>query len=250
MLPPASGQAGMAAALLDPEREGPGDPRFAVHRNNVVAGLIGVLAETFPAVHQLVGEAFLQAAAARFVRAHPPASPVLILWGGAFPGWIAAFPPAAAVPYLGDVAHLEWALAAAYNAPEARPVGADCLAALPADALATTRLTLHPSLRPVRSRFPVASLWAGVTGRRADGAVATQIDLDHAETVLIARPEARVAVTVLPAATATFLDGLVRGLPLGDAIAAAENEPDFDLAAQIAGLFAAGLVTGVADNGS
>ena len=61
-------QADFARALLDPERSPPtdltawngSDPavRLAVYRNNVVVSLLGVLADTFPITHELVGEAF------------------------------------------------------------------------------------------------------------------------------------------------------------------------------------------------
>ena len=58
-----------AAALLDPELPTPpglvgpdGKPsprRFAVYRNNVVAGLMGTLKDAFPAVCRIVGVDFL-----------------------------------------------------------------------------------------------------------------------------------------------------------------------------------------------
>ncbi len=240
----------MAAALLDPDHPGPGDSRFAVHRNNVVAGLIKVLGETYPAVKALVGDAFFNAAAACFVRAHPPTNPVLILWGGAFPDWITTFPPAAPVPYLGCVARLEWAWSEAFNAGEAQPLPAAALAAIPENALTAVRMSFHPSVRLVSSRFPVASLWADVTRRRPQDETTGPIDLAKAETALIARPADVVTVRALPPAAATFLDALQQGLSLGEAVQAGLAMPDFDLEAQLAGLFDAGLVAGLANDGS
>lgn len=233
-------QAVMAAALLDPARPGPGDPRFAVHRNNVIAGLAGALAETYPAVERLVGAAFFRAAAAAFVRAHPPRGPVLLRWGGAFGDWLAAFPPAAGLPWLADVARLEWARADSFHAADAAPLPAAALAALPADGLHGARLRLHPALRIVPSRHPVVSLWADVTGPRA-GAVA----MDRAETALVSRPSDTVEVCALAPGAAAFLTALHDGRPLGEAAAAGMAHPDFDLAAQLAALFAAGHVVGV-----
>lgn len=237
----------MAAALLDPARPGPDDLRFSVHRNNVVAGLINALAETFPAVHALVGDEFFRAAGAVFVRAHPPVSPVLIHWGGAFPDWIAAFPPAAGVPYLGDVARLEWARTEAYNAADMPSLAARALAAVAPERLPRTRLTLHPAVRLVASRFPVASLWADVTGRHQG----SRPILSRAETALITRGENTVSVRAIPPASAAFLRSLMAGQPLEAAAGAGMNEPDFDLTAEISALFQAGLVAGItADNGS
>ncbi|TVR82099.1 MAG: DUF2063 domain-containing protein [Rhodospirillales bacterium] len=239
---PAETEAAMAAALLDPAEPGPADARFAVHRNNVLVGLVDALGETFPAVRALVGEEFFRAAGAAFVRAHPPESPVLILWGGAFPDWIAAFPPAAGVPYLGDVARLEWAWTEAYNAAEATPLAAPALAAVPGERLPDMRLVLHPAVRLVASRFPVASLWADVTGRETG----LRPELAQAETALVSRPYDVVSVRAIPTASAAFLSALAGGHTLGAAAAAGTAEPGFDLAAEITALFQAGLVAALA----
>ena len=238
---PSETQAAMAAALLDPARPGPGDPRFAVHRNNVVAGLIAALAETYPAVEKLVGRDFFRAAAGLFVRAHPPAGPVLLRWGGAFPDWLAAFPPAGGLPWLADVARLEWARAEAFHAADAEPVAAAALAAVPADRLPDARLTPHPSLRLTASRHAAVSLWADVTGPGVGG-----IDPTRPETALVVRPRETVEVSVLPPAAAAFLGAIVAGRPLGEAADAGLAHPDFDLSAQIAAAFAAGLIVAVA----
>ncbi|MEZ5722575.1 MAG: DNA-binding domain-containing protein [Paracoccaceae bacterium] len=59
--------------------------RFDVYRNNVVVSLSEALATGFPVVRKLVGEAFFSAMAGVFVRAHPPRSPVLTMYGEGFP---------------------------------------------------------------------------------------------------------------------------------------------------------------------
>jgi hypothetical protein len=245
MMSAPGGQDGFAAALLDPSRQVPpgirSAGRFAVYRNNVVVGLVDALAETYPAVLALVGGEFFRAAAGEFVRAHPPRSPVLIDYGGTFPGWIAAFPPAAGVPYLGDVARLEWTWSRAWNAADAEPVDARALAALPADALAGARLTLHPSVMIVVSDQPVVSLWAEATGRDVPG----RVDLGTRETALVSRPQAGVEVRRIGTATAMFLAGLGRGMTLGAAAERAASLDGFDLAAEISALFGRQLVVGV-----
>ena len=76
-----------AAALLDPAAPCPpglvtwngsdAAQRFGVYRNNVTVSLIEALADTFPVVQQLVGQAFFHAMAGEFVRRSPPVSPIL-----------------------------------------------------------------------------------------------------------------------------------------------------------------------------
>lgn len=238
----ASGEASLAAALLLPKRPAPvavkNARRFAVYRNNVAVGLIDALAATYPAVAALVGETFFRAAAREFALGNPPTSPVLINWGGAFPEWISAFPPAASVPYLGDVARLEWAWNEAYNAAEASPADIAALAALSPETVAKTRIALHPSLALVSSRFPVVSLWGQATGQTPPN----QLDLATAETALIVRPEDTVEVRSIDHGTAAFLEKLIEGGTIANAAAAAGGDENI-LAERIAGLFQHRLAT-------
>ncbi len=123
-------QRGFAAALLDPglpmpdglvgpDGE-PGPKRFAVYRNNVVAGLTETLKDAFPAVHRIVGTDFFRAMARAYVLVEPPRSPIMLDYGAGFPDFIRQFDPAAGLPYLADVARIERAWTEAYHAPEAR----------------------------------------------------------------------------------------------------------------------------------
>ena len=233
------GQAAIAAALLDPARQAPGGGRFAVHRNNVVAGLVKTLEATFPAVRRLVGETFFGVMAAEFVRARPPASPVLIEWGGAFPAWLAAFAPAAGVPYLPDVARLEWAWVEAFNAADATPEAADSLSRIAPDRLAETRLVPHPSLRLVASPFPIVGLWADVTGRRPGG-----VELWRAETALVVRPVGDVSVSVVADDHAAFF-ALLLETPNLAALAETAAAHGLDLTAGLAAAFAHGLIADI-----
>lgn len=131
--------------------------RFQVYRNNVAVGLRRALSARFPAVERLVGPEFFAAAARVFAAAHPPRTPVLAEWGAAFPAWLAAFPPVAHLPWLGDVAQLEWLRARALNAGDAAPADPAPLMAGDAGGL---RLRLAPSVSPFASAHPAVAIWA------------------------------------------------------------------------------------------
>ena len=160
MQPLAERQRQFAAALLDPERPAPpglvgpdGEPsprRFAVYRNNVVAGLMGTLKDAFPAVCRIVGQEFFRAMARAYVVSEPPRTPILLEYGTGFPGFIRQFEPAAMLPYLADVACIERAWTEAYHAPEALPLDPAALMAIEPDQRPSIRLLLHPSVRIVR----------------------------------------------------------------------------------------------------
>jgi len=64
----------------------------------------------------LVGEAFFDAVAGHFVRAHPPSSPLMMFYGSEFPVFLEGFEPAKQLPYLPDMARLEHARRLAFHA--------------------------------------------------------------------------------------------------------------------------------------
>lgn len=152
-------QARFARALLDPEDDGAGlglGPALAVYRNNVAAAGVEALAAAFPTVRQMVGEDWFDAAALAFLRERPPEDPRLSAYGGDFPDWLAAFPPARDLPYLAPVARLDRAWLEAHLA--AGPQSPPAALRPPAD-LSAHRGTLHPTLRLFRFSTSVPSLW-------------------------------------------------------------------------------------------
>src|ERR1700722_7393908 len=66
----------------------PDASRFAVYRNNVAVGLIGALEARYPVSRRIAGDNLFCAMARAFVRAHRPRSPVMIAYGGGFPGFV------------------------------------------------------------------------------------------------------------------------------------------------------------------
>lgn len=184
--------------------------RFAVYRNNVQHGLTRALAARFPVVEQLVGAAFFTAMARVFIAASPPADPVLLRWGGAFPGFLEKFPPVAHLPWLADVARLELARGHAYHAADAAPMPPEALEGIDPERL---RLRLHPSATVFTSRHPAVQIWQAHQPGAALGRLGA--GPDHA---LIARlPDFAVLVTPVDPGTHAVLAALIAGAPLGRA---------------------------------
>jgi len=240
------GQADLAAALLDPARAAPAGltpaARLAVYRNNVVVSLVDALAAAYPASLTLVGDRFFRAAAGVYVRAEPPRSPVIIAYGDSFPGFLEGFAPAARYAFLADVARLERLWMEAYHAAEAVPQPITTLGAVPEDDLPSARIALHPSARLLRSRWPVASLWAANTGRAAHD----DVDLARSELVLVARPHESVHVHVLKPGLFAMLEALQSGAALAEAVEQGAGAKDaFTLAAAIGSLFELEIAAGI-----
>jgi hypothetical protein len=234
--------ADFAAALLDPDVAVPdglvawngSDParRFAVYRNNVTSALTDVLADSFPVTQQLVGEEFFRAMARIFLRGSPPRSPLMTGYGEGFPAFVADFAPAREVPFLADVARLEWLRLRALHAADAATLMPDDVARALADPdrLPGLRLRVHPAAGVIRSTYAVISLWAAHHGvGRLD-----DIDPFRPESALVVRPAIDVEVVRLPPGGDRFVVALADGFSLGEAADAAGASPDFNLAATLA----------------
>lgn len=241
--------ASLASALLDPEAALPpglvaANPheRFGIYRNNVVAGLVDALTNGFPAVAAIVGTEFFRAMAAAYVRAAPPRSPVLLRYGETLGDFLDAFPPAADLPYLGDVARLEAAYTRVFHAADALPLAPAALAGLDPARLDTTRLQLHPALAVLRSAFPVVTLW----GMNAGNLPLGPIDDWAAQDALVLRPVHDTGVMRLPPGRAVFLLELQTGATIAAAAAAGfAAAADFDLGAALAATFTDGLAVAI-----
>jgi hypothetical protein len=213
--------------------------RFGVYRNNVYASLIDVLAKRFPVAARLVGDEFFRAMARVYVGNRPPCSPVLLFYGEGFADFAADFPPAAPIPYLADVMRLEWAWHAAYHAADAEPLPLEALSAA-SEGAAEARFAPHPSLRVVRSPYPIITIWE--LGARDGEDEPARLPADG-EDALVVRPKLDVEVRRLPEGGATFVLALKEGASLQEAAARAiDDAPAFDLAANLAGLVASGAV--------
>ena len=188
--------------------------RFRVHRNNVFASLIGALRGRYPVIERLVGEDFFEAAAGHFIEAHPPRSPMLIDYGEGFSAFLESFEPASALPYLADVARLEWLRHRAYHAADRKALGSSDLARTPSDRAFALTFEFHPSAALIVSPYPIVSIWE----TNAHDAETRPIGPDLAgEAALIVRPDDEVLVVRLDEAEHAFTAALSEGATLGKA---------------------------------
>ena len=228
-------QAGFGAAVLGGDdahiaREVADDgiaavARIAIYRHHVFTSLTSALEATYPVVTRLVDRRFFGWVIDGFIRAHPPAGPCLFEYGAQLPNYLAAFPACAHLPWLADVARLEWAMNVALHAPDARPLDADAWRALDPAALARLTVRVDPSITLLASPWPVDAIWrANQPG--ADGVV----DLDRGAVQLqVQRFGDDVVLRTLGPAAFAFRSALAAGATLQEA-----TEQAFELDARFA----------------
>ena len=214
----------------------PAAQRLRIHRHHVLDSLASALAATFPTVQAVVGADFFRGLARAFIGRSLPSQPVLTEYGAGFPAFIAGHDAARDLPYLADVARLDWALNLAFHAPAGGRLAAADLAALPADRLPSLRLGLAPGTVLVASPYPLDRIWAA----SQPGAAADPVDLAAGGVrLLVLRRSDDAAFVTLSAGEAAFVAGLGEGLSLEEAAGRAET--DFDLSACFARLLGLGI---------
>lgn len=251
-------QTAVAQALDPPGARAPGtfdepaiaalvaQPGFAVYRNTVAKGRIDALQANFPSVARLVGDEWFRAAAAIFARTHPPRDPVLLRYGEAFPDFLAAFPPAAELPYLAPVATLDRWWTEAHCAADEAVLDPGAAAAAARGDLGECRLVPGASTRwGWFDDQPIATLWA--RNRYAEGAVDLSDIEWRGEGLLIVRPGPDVIAVPLDRGTCAFLDACAGGASLADAATRVlARVPQAELADVVGPLLEAGAFSGMA----
>ena len=213
---------------------------LSIYRNNVQASLRRALAELFPAVNRLVGKEFFDAVANEYTPLASPTHARLNEFGRTFPNFLRGFPPAASLPWLGDVAMLELAWSDTFYAADKDALTLLDLSSVKPETIPTLRFGLHPTARLLQSDHPIDKIWRA----NQDGAKPDQVvDLAEGSRFLLTiRPEHEVFLHALPKIDWTFLSALSASYTLADAFEiATANAPDFDLEAALANLFKLGV---------
>lgn len=156
--------------------------QLAVYRDSVLGGLTKALAGIYPVCRKLVGERFFDAMAGRFIVQSPSYSPDLNDYGSELAGFIAGFPPAASLPYLPDVARLEWAWHRAFNSADRPGIDLQALAEIDEARRGHILFRLAVSATLMASSYPVHRIWeVNQDGVKGDNSV----DLDEGAVKLI-----------------------------------------------------------------
>jgi len=213
-------------------------PAFAVYRNTVMKGCIDALQANFPAVTRLVGEEWIRAAAGVHASLSLPAEASLLRYGASFPAFLAAFPPAAELPYLADVARLDRLWTEAHAAADEEALSLAAIAGLTPESLADA--VLHPHAAARWAWFPAQPIFTIWRRNREHDDDESEFDW-HGEGALLTRPGDSVRWTALDAAACRFLDACARGLPVAQALdAALDADENTNPVRLITGLLEAG----------
>jgi hypothetical protein len=202
---------------------GKGGDHLQVYRNNFFISLRQALADVYPVVRRLVGEEFFNQLARRFVREHPSRSGNLHDFGRELARFVETLPDLSELPYLPDVAALEWALHEVFHEAEAQPFDFSTLSD-PENA----RLPLHPAARLIASRYPILAIWEA---NQSDDPGTVELDAGG-DWLIVFRDGLERQILRLSPGEFALLGALAQGMTLGEACeAAVAAQPQIDLGA-------------------
>jgi len=180
------------------------EARLRIYRHHVRHSLTTALAATFPTVQALVGEAFFAGMVRGFIEANMPEQPVLSEYGAGLADFIADFEPARGLPYLADMARLDWAMNLAFHSDPGPALDVAALGTVPPEQLPTLRLHLVRGATLIRSEYPLDRIWRASQPDATD----EKVDLAAGGTTLLVQSTGFVTLGPGEAAFAAGLDGV------------------------------------------
>ena len=213
--------------ILNTQRGTAGAERLAVYASGYLARAREALLEAYEAVHYVVGESAFSSLAMNYAERYPSHDYNLSVFGRHLPELLKCSPLAQHLPFLRDLACLEWAVREAFHAFDQLPLGTDRLFSLSLEEWERSRLIFQPSVSAVASSWPILDIWTSRTQPRRS----LNVDLkNRPQQVLVYRNRGAVTCELMNVYQKTILKGLLAGRTLGDVCAeVAEMAGDADL---------------------
>ena len=187
------------------------DSRLNIYRQTIFHSLENALRTSYPVIVKLVGDDFFRFLAQQYIQQYSSVSGDLSRYGDVFFQLLQSLPETAELPYLADVAQLEWYVQLAENSRDTTPFPIETLIAVAPEHYPDLQFFLHPSVNLLSSLYPIADIWQA-NQRDGDGVVELYTGEYY---YLIYRVDYQVTVTSVNADQWAFLTAIQQGLRFG-----------------------------------
>ncbi len=191
--------------------------RLKIYRNNIVTNLTNTLLATYPLIRKLTGEEFTTGLLRSYALKNPPLEACLSRYGAGLDEFIKTFEPAQGLPYLPDVARLEWAINEAYYADDDEALVPQDLQHLPVENMSDLRLHLRSSVRLLEFRWPLAAIRDFCLNHNEDSDATLDLNQGGCR-LMVFRSGLSAEVVSLEHDAYDFLQSLAGQKPLGEAL--------------------------------
>ena len=183
-----------------------------------VAGILGkALESVYPVCVRLVGTRCFDSLARHYLRGTPSRSGDLHDMGGPFADFLANTSLAADLPYLSEMARLEWAYHRVFHAADSPALDTQRLSEIDPAHCGALVFKLAPACGLLEASYPIHLIWAANQPDQ-DGSLSITQTATH---LLIQRRANRIELLPLSRDEYMFLHSLQTGQPLATAVAAA-----------------------------
>jgi Putative DNA-binding domain len=214
---------------------------LAAYRANAHAIAERALQAAYPILVQLIGEENFTYLARDFWHQHPPQRGDLAQWGDQLPLFLAASDQLSDVPYLADVARIEWALHTCAGAADGSQ-DVESFALLTQHAPEEIYVTLAAGAQLLTSAYPAAAIAMAHLGHGTMDDAAQLLHTGVGQTALVWRQRFAPRLRVVRPAELGFTSAVCAGHSLAQALDAAHC--DFDLRTWLSDAVHSGLLLG------
>ena len=218
--------------LLNPQGGDPGEERMAVYSKGYLARIRETLLEVYESVRQVLGPERFDEMAAAYAKRYPTSNYNLNYAGARLEEFLKSHSWTKTLPFLPDLARLEWRIWEAFHAFDAPPLTPAQMASITPKDWENVQLEFQPSVRLAVSRWPILDIW--LERKNPEGAVEEKNRLLNSQRILIGRKENWVRCERIDENQYRLLEGLLAGRTLGSVceklaeISKAENLPVSD----------------------
>lgn len=136
--------------------------RLEIYRNNVLGNFDTALELTYEVIKKLVGDQYFESLSKKYHQKYRSKSGNLDDYGNYFHRLISSLKKEHQLPYLSDIAKLEWRYHLAYFAANTTPLDTKKLQQVPEENFSELIFKLHPSCHLFSSQYPVFTIWNNV----------------------------------------------------------------------------------------
>lgn len=218
--------------------------RLGAYINGYPARLREALVEAYPAVRVVVGDDTFRALVERYRSAVPVGVYSLSDVGVSLPSFLTGDELSARLPFLHDLAALEWSVLCAFHSFERERFDPASVAGWGLEDWERARVTFQPSVAVRCSAWPILDLWS-LRDTSPEDRREIDVEIDgRPQSVLVSRRQLTVSCELVSPAKASLLVKLLGGATLGQATEslAETTEGTPDIGAWFAEWTAQGLV--------
>ncbi|MBK8455089.1 MAG: DNA-binding domain-containing protein [Thiofilum sp.] len=205
----------VASELIQSDARLNAEQRLGIYRHSMQGILLQHLRAVFGVVEQLVGAEFFEYLTEIYIDQYPPTHTALSEYGAEFPLLLAKHSALMSMPWIAEVARLEWGRLQAWHGVNQAPSDFSQLGTLSVEEQGRVVLQLPTSAQWVESPYAMHAIWLAHQPEDYEGKpLLESIDLTVPSRVLIYRLKKQLHQYALTSEQATFVQALQQGQTL------------------------------------